>query len=171
MLLCETAEAVLCIGDPDQAIYSFRGSDRNLFFRFRDETTARAFSLYRNYRSSGAVVSAANALMAADRTPGLQPLAALRPDGQAVRAFAAADPDEEGRFIASAIKDLVGGVDAVSVDAARARESGSYAFSDIAVLFRTRAVREALLPGCSMPGCPSPSVWAHRSAMRSLFGR
>ena len=40
-----TAEAVLCIGDPDQAIYGFRGSDRKLFFRFAEATGARTFRL------------------------------------------------------------------------------------------------------------------------------
>jgi superfamily I DNA/RNA helicase len=154
MLLCESAQAVLCIGDPDQAIYGFRGSDRELFFRFLEQTGARSFSLNRNYRSTGAVVDAANALISAERTPGVPPLAPVREQGPAVRAFLADDPGAEGRFIASAIRDLVGGVDAVSVDAARARGAGSHAFSDIAVLFRTRAVRDALLPALVDAGLP-----------------
>jgi DNA helicase II / ATP-dependent DNA helicase PcrA len=153
-LLCETAKAVLCIGDPDQAIYGFRGSHRDLFFRYREESGARSFSLNRNYRSSAAVVEAANALMAAERTPGIPPLTAVREQGPAVEAFLADDPNTEGRYIAAAIRDLVGGVDAVSVDAARARGAGGYAFCDIAVLFRTRAVRDALLPALADAGLP-----------------
>jgi superfamily I DNA/RNA helicase len=154
MLLCETAEAVLCIGDPDQAIYGFRGSDRELFFRFRAETGARSFTLSRNYRSSGMIVAAADALIAAGRTPGVPPLTSPRESGPKIRIFGAADRDEEGKFIASAIRDLVGGVDSVSVDAARVRGPGSLAFSDIAVLFRTRAVRDALLPALAAAGLP-----------------
>jgi DNA helicase II / ATP-dependent DNA helicase PcrA len=153
-LLCGPAEAVLCIGDPDQAIYGFRGSDRGLFFRFQEETGARAFSLRRNYRSCGSVVGAANALIGGDRTAGVPPLSAVREEGPAVGVFMAEDPDEEGRRIALAIRDLVGGVDSVSVDAARGREPGSCAFPDIAVLFRTRAVRDALLPALAEAGLP-----------------
>jgi superfamily I DNA/RNA helicase len=48
----------------------------------------------------------------------------------------------------------VGGVDSVSVDSARSRQPGSLAFSDIAVLFRTRAVRDALLPALAAAGLP-----------------
>jgi superfamily I DNA/RNA helicase len=48
---------------------------------------------------------------------------------------------------------LVGGVDSVSADAFR--ESGAgYSFSDFAVLFRTRAVRDALLPSLLQAGLP-----------------
>lgn len=154
MQLCRTAGAVLCIGDPDQAIYGFRGSDRALFFQFRDESRADSFSLRRNYRSSATIVDAADALIRADRTPGIPPLAAMRPGGMKIRIVRAPDSDEEGRFIASAIRDLVGGVDSVSVDAVRDKGSGTQAFSDIAVLFRTRAVRDALVPALTSAGLP-----------------
>jgi DNA helicase II / ATP-dependent DNA helicase PcrA len=155
-LLSAPAAAVLCIGDPDQAIYGFRGSDRALFFKFRDETGAVAHGLRRNYRSSAAIVGAADGLMAGDgRTGGSRPAArAMRPEGERIRTARVKDPDEEARFIASAIRDLVGGVDAVSVDAARSGKPGAYAFSDIAILFRTRAVRDALLPGLVAAGLP-----------------
>jgi uncharacterized protein (TIGR00375 family) len=146
--------ATLCIGDPDQAIYGFRGSDRRLFMRFGEEARARIFSLSRNYRSAGTIVRAAGALMEAARTPGIPPLAAARSEGARIEVFEAADPSEEGGFIAARIRDLVGGVDSVSVDQARARGGGSLSFSDIAVLFRTRAVRDALLPSLSRAGLP-----------------
>ncbi|MGA2976231.1 MAG: UvrD-helicase domain-containing protein [Spirochaetia bacterium] len=172
MQLCRTAGAVLCIGDPDQAIYGFRGSDRALFFRFRDENRADSFSLRRNYRSSATIVDAADALIRADRTPGIPPLDAMRPGGAKIRIVRAPDSDEEGRFIASAIRDLVGGVDSVSVDAVRGKGSGTYAFSDIAVLFRTRAVRDALVPALTSAGLPialgSNTPLAEEEPFRSL---
>ena len=146
--------SLLCIGDPDQAIYGFRGSDRGLFFRFRDEARARVFRLATNYRSSRTIVRAAGAIMAAAGSPDTAPLAASRPAGEKITVFRAGDPEEEGRFIASTIRDLVGGVDSVSVEAARTRGEGSRSFSDIAVLFRTRAVRDALLPPLTRAGLP-----------------
>ena len=51
----------LCaIGDPDQAIYSFRGADVGYFLRFaQDFTDARLVRLTRNYRSSAPIIAAA----------------------------------------------------------------------------------------------------------------
>ncbi len=172
-LLCAGAGRVLCIGDPDQSIYGFRGADRGLFFRFRDEEAAHSFSLSRNYRSTAAIVSAAEGLIAGERAPGIPPLTATREAGEKVRIVRAADPDEEGRFIASTIRDLVGGVDAVSVDAARARGAGTFGFADIAILFRTRAVRDALLPGLDAAGLPLATgtglPWRRRSRSGPLL--
>jgi uncharacterized protein (TIGR00375 family) len=150
----ENALALLCIGDPDQAIYGFRGSDRRLFFRFRDQPDVRQFALIGNYRSSSTVARAAAGIIAPQREPGAPLPRPLRPAGPAVRVFAAADPAQEGDYIASCIRDLVGGVDSVSVDAARSRLPGTHSFADIAVLFRTRAVRDALLPSLLRAGLP-----------------
>ncbi|HVO40328.1 MAG TPA: UvrD-helicase domain-containing protein, partial [Spirochaetia bacterium] len=161
-LLCRSAARVLSIGDPDQAIYGFRGSDRGLFFRFREETAASPFGLARNYRSAGPIVRAADSLISSARSPGNPRLSADRETGPAIGVFHAADPDEEGSWIAEQVRDLVGGVDSVSVEAARARADGdahargpgAYSFADMAILFRTRAVRDALLPGLARAGLP-----------------
>jgi len=153
--LCSDAQDVFCIGDPDQAIYGFRGSDRGLFFRFAGEAGATTFALRRNYRSTKTIVSAADAVISAGgRSPEVPPAAALRAEGAGIHIAACASPPDEGRFIASEIRDLVGGVDSVSVDEARSRTPGEYSFSEIAVLSRTRAVRDALLPSLVEAGLP-----------------
>src|SRR5579883_1602420 len=53
-------QASLCaIGDPNQAIYGFRGADASCFERLaQDFPGASTFRLARNYRSSGAIVEA-----------------------------------------------------------------------------------------------------------------
>ena len=153
-LLAAHVESMLCIGDPDQAIYGFRGSDRELFHRFAVLSAAESFSLGRNYRSTARIVEASAAVIAKDRAPGSPLLSAVRAPGGEIHVAAMSDPDEEGRFIAREIRGLVGGVDSVSVDAVRRREATGYAFSDIAVLFRTRAVRDALLPSLQEAGLP-----------------
>ncbi len=153
-LLAAHVGAVFCIGDPDQAIYGFRGSDRELFQRFALLSRSESYSLGRNYRSSACIVEASAAVIARDRGQDGPLLSAVRGPGQAIRVAAVSDPEEEGRFIAGEIRGLVGGVDSVSVDAARGREATGYAFSDIAVLFRTRAVRDALLPSLQEAGLP-----------------
>src|SRR4029450_6784754 len=64
--LLAPANGNLCaIGDPDQAIYSFRGADVGYFLRFsRDFTDARLVRLTRNYRSSAPILAAAGAEIA-----------------------------------------------------------------------------------------------------------
>ena len=57
------------IGDPKQAIYSFRGADIHTYLYARRATTGRHYNLDTNYRSSAAMVAAVNQLfnLAEDR--------------------------------------------------------------------------------------------------------
>ena len=57
------------IGDPKQAIYSFRGADIHTYLYARRATTGRHYNLDTNYRSSTAMVAAVNQLfnLAEDR--------------------------------------------------------------------------------------------------------
>src|SRR5262249_10236730 len=59
--LLAPADGNLCvIGDPDQAIYGFRGAQSRFFQQFTaDYPTARTVQLRRNYRSARAIVQGA----------------------------------------------------------------------------------------------------------------
>ena len=72
----------LCaIGDPDQAIYSFRGADVGYFLRFAEDfTDARLVRLTRNYRSSAPIIAAAVQVDRADLA-GAGPAAGPGPAG------------------------------------------------------------------------------------------
>ncbi|SDU26662.1 exodeoxyribonuclease V subunit beta [Halopseudomonas salegens] len=52
--------ALLLIGDPKQAIYSFRGADIHTYLQARRDTTGRHENLETNYRSSQSMVAAVN---------------------------------------------------------------------------------------------------------------
>ena len=69
------------IGDPDQAIYGFRGADVTIFGRFRaDFPAAITVELTRNYRSSPPIVTAAmQAIAPSSLVPGRMAIA-VRPD-------------------------------------------------------------------------------------------
>ena len=55
-------QALILIGDPKQAIYSFRGADIHTYLRARQATGGRHYTLGRNYRSTTALVQAVNQL-------------------------------------------------------------------------------------------------------------
>ena len=62
--------AIVLIGDPKQAIYSFRGADIHSYLTAREATAGRHASLPRNFRSTEAMVEAVNHLFTlADRHP------------------------------------------------------------------------------------------------------
>ena len=54
--------AWIMIGDPKQAIYSFRGADIHTYLEAREESQDKLYTLGTNYRSSESVISAVNGL-------------------------------------------------------------------------------------------------------------
>lgn len=142
-------ESLFVIGDPDQAIYGFRGSDARCFERLREERPElREITLFRNYRSAPAIVGAA--LPVLSRLPGEAPprLEAQRGAGERVRLLTASDPFDEALFIAKEINRLVGGMDMLEAGTGgsgrRSRPEGAVGFSDIAVLYRTHRQAELI---------------------------
>jgi DNA helicase-2/ATP-dependent DNA helicase PcrA len=55
--------AVFAVGDPDQAIYRFRGSCKAIIKRFIDEFRATLYTLKMNYRSHQRIIGLANTLI------------------------------------------------------------------------------------------------------------
>jgi DNA helicase-2/ATP-dependent DNA helicase PcrA len=151
----------LCaIGDPDQAIYSFRGADVGFFLRFAaDYPSARTIQLTRNYRSSrtiveGALQAIAPAALVRDRS-----LAAVR-RGPAplITLHQAASERAEAEFVARAIDKLLGGASFHSIDTGRADGTGDrfaeLSFGDIAVLYRTGAQADPIAEALGRAGLP-----------------
>ncbi|OKI57927.1 UvrD-helicase domain-containing protein [Micromonospora sp. CB01531] len=140
--LLSPADGNLCaIGDPDQAIYSFRGADVGYFLRFsQDFTDARLVRLNRNYRSSAPILAAAVQAIAPSslvRGRRLDP-ARLDPEAPLVGRYAAASVAGEADFVVRTVDELVGGLSHRSLDSGRIDgRSTSLSFSDIAVLYRT----------------------------------
>ncbi|WP_417071290.1 exodeoxyribonuclease V subunit beta [Niveibacterium terrae] len=80
----DPATALILIGDPKQAIYSFRGADIHTYLVARAACQDRLYTLDCNYRSSAAMVAATNALFN---------LAEARESGEG--AFLFRTPDED----------------------------------------------------------------------------
>jgi DNA helicase-2/ATP-dependent DNA helicase PcrA len=148
----------LCaIGDPDQAIYSFRGADVGFFLRFqRDFPTARTVQLTRNYRSSPVIVAGA---VAAIRPSTLVPDRELQPMREStddlIGIYPAADDEAEAQFVVQTIEELLGGSSFHSRDSGRVSEDGVHvSFDDIAVLYRTDAQARPVMEALSREGLP-----------------
>ncbi|MEU2610748.1 UvrD-helicase domain-containing protein [Micromonospora sp. NPDC007271] len=157
--LLSPADGNLCaIGDPDQAIYSFRGADVGYFLRFsRDFTDARLVRLNRNYRSSAPILAAAVQAIAPSslvRGRRLDP-ARLDPEAPLVGRYAAASVADEADFVVRTIDELVGGLSHRSLDSGRIDgRSTSLSFSDIAVLYRTDSQASAILDALARANIP-----------------
>jgi uncharacterized protein (TIGR00375 family) len=160
-LLCPPDGNLCAIGDPDQAIYSFRGADVQFFLRFAEDfTEARMVRLTRNYRSSAPILAAAvQAIAPTTLVPGrrLDP-ARVDPEAPQVALYSAASVADEADFVVRTVDELVGGVSHRSLDSGRvdgrAALTGALSFSDIAVLYRTDAQAAPIVDALSRAGIP-----------------
>ena len=179
-LLCPPDGNLTVIGDPDQAIYSFRGADVGFFLRFdEDFPAARRASLTRNYRSTGTIVAAARSAIApATFVPGRR-LVAVHPDGPdaasarpraaagrnephrpgpggpPVLVRACATDAEEALAVVDTIEEALGGTSFHALDAGLDGSAGSLlSFADIAVLYRTSRQAEPVMAALAARGFP-----------------
>jgi superfamily I DNA/RNA helicase len=162
-LLAGDGSALTVIGDPDQAIYGFRGADVGVFLRFsRDYPGAVTRQLTRNYRSSPAIVGGAlQAIAPSSLVPGrvLRPAAtpgAAWRNAALIGFHEAADERGEAAWIAREIDRLLGGASFHALDTGRAGDPGheGLGLSDIAVLYRTDAQAEPLGQAMTRAGLP-----------------
>ncbi|WP_320068280.1 UvrD-helicase domain-containing protein [Micromonospora sp. RTGN7] len=157
--LLSPADGNLCaIGDPDQAIYSFRGADVGYFLRFSEDfTDARLVRLNRNYRSSAPILATAVQAIAPSslvRGRRLDP-ARLDPEAPLVGRYAAGSVSDEADFVVRTVDDLVGGLSHRSLDSGRIDgRSTNLSFSDIAVLYRTDAQAAPIVDALARANIP-----------------
>jgi DNA helicase-2/ATP-dependent DNA helicase PcrA len=116
---------VTVVGDDDQSIYSWRGSDYRMILRFEEDFPgAKVFKLEENYRSTQRILDAANALVAKNKTRAPKKLFTRRAHGEAITLYPAATERDEARYVTEKIKEMV-------------REGSAY--RDFLVLYRTNA--------------------------------
>src|SRR5947207_4735743 len=121
---------VFAVGDPDQAIYSFRGADiRNILEFERDFPESRSVALEQNYRSTNNILEAANGVIAHNRERKPKNLWSELGEGDPVRVIEVEDEHAEARYVAAEIAMLV--------------EQG-YNGSEVAVFYRTNAQSRVL---------------------------
>ena len=122
--LAEKHRNLCVVGDDDQSIYGFRGSDVRHILNFsKDWSGAKTIRLEDNYRSTEAILEVSNRLIKFNANRHEKILRAARRGGQKPRIEQFGDEEHESKQVVTSIR--------------RDLESNGRQPSDIAILFRT----------------------------------
>jgi DNA helicase-2/ATP-dependent DNA helicase PcrA len=125
-LLAGGNDKLFLVGDDDQSIYGWRGAKvENIQSFQQDYPSARVVRLEQNYRSTGNILSAANALIANNPTRLGKILWTEDGAGEPIRRYAAFNEVDEARFVVERIRQYF--------------ENEGYRRSECAILYRTTA--------------------------------
>lgn len=163
-----------CVGDPDQAIYGFRGADLGFFLRFREDFTgAQIKKITRSYRSTRTILDAALDVIEKSPTLGERTIRALVADESRIAVHECASPKAEAALIARTIEQMIGGHSFYSIDAGRADGAldKGLGFGDFAVLYRTSMQGEAIGEALRQSGMPFSLRSHDRLVARPLVER
>jgi DNA helicase-2/ATP-dependent DNA helicase PcrA len=109
MLLAGPEGAPFVVGDDDQSIYRWRGARVENLNQFRrDFPKAVLYKLEQNYRSTGTILKAANALIANNAGRLGKTLWTSGEDGERVKLYAAFNERDEADFVVNRIREWVG---------------------------------------------------------------
>lgn len=129
-LLAQKNSNITVVGDDDQSIYSWRGADITNILEFeKDYPDAQVVKLEQNYRSSGHVLAAANAVVAHNQHRKSKELYTKAGMGELIRVYQAPDEREEARWVAA--------------QAAALKQMG-HSYNDMAVFYRTNVQSRVL---------------------------
>jgi DNA helicase-2/ATP-dependent DNA helicase PcrA len=94
------------VGDDDQSIYRWRGARVEHIFQFqKDFPGGSVVKLEQNYRSTGTILKAANALIANNGSRMGKNLWTDGPDGEPIRIYSAYNERDEAEFIVGRLRD------------------------------------------------------------------
>ncbi|HUR53465.1 MAG TPA: UvrD-helicase domain-containing protein [Gemmataceae bacterium] len=132
----------LCVvGDPDQSIYKWRGSDiKNILDFERDFANARVITLTQNYRSSKNILRAASQLIDHNRQRKKKSLVTDNPHGEPVRVLTFDNGLDEAEGVVVRIKEAV--------------KEGRFKYRDHAIFMRINALTRSLESAFVKHGVP-----------------
>jgi DNA helicase-2/ATP-dependent DNA helicase PcrA len=160
-LLCSERPDLCAVGDDDQAIYGWRGAEVQNILRFdRHFPGAREVRLEQNYRSTGHVLSCANAVIQGNAAAGRKEkrLWTDAGSGEPVRVAPASTEEEEAELVAGEI--------------ARLRREGRR-YGEMAVLYRLNAQSQPFEEALRAAGIPHAvhggTAFFERAEVRDLL--
>ena len=150
---------VCVIGDADQAIYAFRGSDVSNFLHFEEEfRNAQRITLHNSYRSTATILRASDALIKKNTGRIERELLVTREEGAPVSILSVPNERAESQYIIREIEKRIGGIshDHVFTRGQHFEDDypSSYTFADFAVLYRTNMQGRVLGEYFSRSGIP-----------------
>ncbi|MBQ2644868.1 UvrD-helicase domain-containing protein [bacterium] len=130
----------LCtVGDIDQSIYSWRGADYRILLNMQvNFPDARLIKLEQNYRSTGTILNAANAIIKNNMERTEKNLYSNLGTGEPIEVFESGDEDEEADYILRNIKSL----------------KNNFKLSEICVLYRTNSQSRKIEDACIYHSIP-----------------
>jgi len=151
---------IFAIGDPDQSIYGFRGSDPGFFFDFSRAPETTRLQLFRNYRCAGAIVAAAAALISHNQQKSGVILQSELSQSGVIEVATTPSAAAEAEFIVRRIEELLGGIESFSLYSGRGGTEGGrgHSFAEIAILIRSRRQAEPILMALERRGIPCQQV-------------
>ena len=138
-LLAGGYENICVVGDDDQSIYKFRGATIENILSFEKQFKgARVIRLEQNYRSTQAILNAANAVISHNRGRKGKKLWTQNAAGDRITVYEASSESDEANYISSRIISMSKGKN----------------FKDFAVLYRTNAQSNAVENAFKRSGIP-----------------
>lgn len=140
-LLSDKYRNIMVVGDDDQSIYKFRGATIENILNFdKTYTDASVIKLEQNYRSTGNILDAANAIIHNNSGRHSKRLWCDKGAGEKIIIHEAEDQNDEGRYIIDRINHGI------------KRDGRKY--SDYAVLYRINALGRSLQTSFAKSGVP-----------------
>ncbi len=147
-LLASAHRNICVVGDDDQSIYRFRGATIENILNFEDEyDESKVIRLEQNYRSTGNILNAANAVISNNAARKGKTLWTANGDGEKVKVFTSVDERGEARYVSDSILENV--------------RCGAK-FGDHAVLYRMNAQSRTLEGYFARCGIPYRIIGGHR---------
>ena len=99
-LLADQYKNITVVGDPDQSIYAWRGADiRNILDFEKDYEHCQVIKLEQNYRSTGNILEASNALIEFNTARKPKALWTEKKSGEKITLYQAVDEKDESEFV------------------------------------------------------------------------
>ena len=107
-LLVGKDDNICVVGDTDQNIYSWRGANiKNMLHFEKDYPETKVILLEQNYRSTGNIIEAANAVIEKNQYRMAKTLFTKKDIGQSITVYESYDEVDEAEYVASKIDELL----------------------------------------------------------------
>ncbi len=161
-LLTSPDTNICAIGDPDQAIYGFRGADRAYFLKFEEDfPEANVLSLNRNYRSTQLILDASEQVIEKGAAGARNKIWSDFLDKTRIEVYEAPTDRAEAEYVVHEIEKMVGGTSYFSLDSERVTDEDAllgHTFADFAVLYRLNAQSQPLIEALQRSGIPYQTI-------------